>query len=130
MSRKHSKNKGMPETIDEHIKCRFEFGETMLHWAATSCDAEAVALLIAARADVNVRNSYGLTPLHKAAIRGDGTVCRLLMAAKADIHAKDVHGRTPHDLAKDPAVLAMLVAEAFRQRQAVTHPPTRPSSAM
>jgi ankyrin repeat protein len=130
MSRKHEKRKERSEAINEVIQRRYEFGETILHLAATSCDAEAVAVLIAARADVNVRNSYGLTPLHKAAIRGDGTVCRLLMAAKADIHAKDDHGRTPHDLAKDPAVLAMLVAEAFRQRQAVAHPPTRRSSAM
>ena len=130
MSRKDGKRRKVSETINEVIQWRNEFGETVLHLAATSCEAETVAVLIAARADVNAQNNYGLTPLHKAAIRGDGTVCRLLMAAKADIHAKDDHGRTPHDLAKDPAVLAMLVAEAFRQRQAVAHPPTRRSSAM
>lgn len=130
MSRKHGKGKKRSETIKEVIQWRNEFGETMLHLAATSCDAEAVAMLITARAEVNVRNSYGLTPLHKAAIRGDGTVCDLLVAAKADIHAKDGHGRTPQDLAKDPAVLALLVAYAFRQRQALAHPPARCSSAM
>ncbi len=130
MSRKRGKHKGMPETIDENIHWRCEFGESILHLAATRCDAEAVAVLIAGCADVNARNNYGLTPLHKAAIRGDATVCRLLMAAKADIHARDVHGRTPRDLATDPAVLATLAAETFRQRQAVAHPPSRRSSAM
>src|SRR2546428_13948028 len=45
-------------------------GTTALHWAAFNDDAETVALLVGARANVNVVNRYGVPPLALASTNG------------------------------------------------------------
>jgi ankyrin repeat protein len=71
--------------------------ETMspLHLAAQHGYTEAAALLLANKADVNIRNRPGMTPLHFAVERGNRDVVKLLLANKADINARDNEGKTP-----------------------------------
>ncbi len=60
---------------------------------------EIVELLIAAGADINVKNRGGGTPLYDAAFRGRKEIAELLIAKGADVNAKGVDGITPLDLA-------------------------------
>src|SRR5262245_33449326 len=46
-------------------------GTTALHWAAYNDDAETVALLVRARANVNAVNRYGVPPLALACTNGN-----------------------------------------------------------
>lgn len=67
-----------------------------LHTAAGKGDAEGVAALIAAGADVNQQDQYGYTALHYADPESPETVIELLAAgARTDI--EDHSGRTPMD---------------------------------
>ena len=56
-----------------------------------------VELLIAAGADVNVKNQRGRTPLYDAAIWDRKDIAKLLFAAGADVNAKNKRGKTPLD---------------------------------
>jgi len=60
-----------------------------------------VELLIAAGADVNVKNQRGRTPLYDAAIWDRKDIAKLLFDAGADVNAKDNDGKTPLDAAKE-----------------------------
>ena len=60
-----------------------------------------VELLIAAGADVNVKNQRGWTPLYDAAIWDRKDIAKLLFDAGADVNAKDNDGKTPLDAAKE-----------------------------
>ncbi len=51
-------------------------GTTALHWAVYHDDADLVARLIKAGADVNAANDYGSTPLTEAATAGDAAVIK------------------------------------------------------
>jgi ankyrin repeat protein len=63
--------------------------------AAYSGDKAMVELLIAHKADLNVRDQYGFTPLHMAAYHGHADIVDILLAAGAEINAKDKDGNTP-----------------------------------
>jgi uncharacterized protein len=65
--------------------------------------AETVKLLLAAGADINVRDRGGQTPLHGAAASGWNQVITVLAEGKADLFAKDSRGRTAADLTKGEA---------------------------
>ncbi|KQO18937.1 hypothetical protein ASF11_25525 [Acidovorax sp. Leaf76] len=58
-----------------------------LHAAAARGDTAKVQKLVAARAEVNARDSYGRTPLHVATFARQRDVIRLLVQAQADINA-------------------------------------------
>ena len=58
-----------------------------LHAAAARGDTAKVQKLVAARADVNARDSYGRTPLHVATFARQRDVIRLLVQAQADTNA-------------------------------------------
>ncbi len=62
--------------------------DTPLHKVALSGPAIAAEVLLAKRADVNVKNKFGETPLHLAAWGGNVPVAMLLLARGADVHAK------------------------------------------
>jgi len=70
-------------------------GQTPLHVAAQAKQPEAVALLLAAGADIRAVDAEKYTPLQRAAFVGDAESCRRLREAGADVKAVEVMGRTP-----------------------------------
>ena len=61
---------------------------------------EAVRVLLAAGADINVVNEADFTALHGAAMRGLNEVIEYLVAEGADIDARDFRGRTAFRMAE------------------------------
>src|ERR1700736_4466342 len=59
-----------------------------MHNAARAGDVERVKALLAAGADVNLRDSLGGTALHDAAWAGDKTIVTLLLDHGADVNAR------------------------------------------
>jgi len=55
-------------------------GTTALHWAVYHDDAEAVRLLVRARADANAVNRYGVPPLALASTNGNAVIVALASA--------------------------------------------------
>ncbi len=88
-------------------------GMTALHWAAKNGDADLVATLIAAGANVRATSRLGAyTPLHLAASAGAAPVVDALLRADAQVDAATSTGATPLMLAAAagsvPAVDALL----------------------
>ena len=69
-------------------------GTTPLHWAVHNNDAELVAKLIAAGANVNVANDYGATPMSEAAVTANIDVLKALLAAGASVESANADGQT------------------------------------
>jgi ankyrin repeat protein len=65
--------------------------------------AETVKQLLAAGADINIKDRSGQTPLHGAAAQGWNSVITVLVEGKADLFARDSRGRTAADLTKGEA---------------------------
>jgi ankyrin repeat protein len=70
-------------------------GWTPLHKAVDMGDKNVAGLLLANKADVNVKDSKGWTPLHGAAEKGFRDMVELLLANKADVNAKTNKGSVP-----------------------------------
>jgi len=86
-------------------------GNTPLHVAAAQGDAEKVAALIAAGANVKATSHNRSTALHLAAWSGNADVIKLLLAAGAEPLAQDYDYRTPlHYSSTKAAVDAVLAA--------------------
>ena len=68
---------------------------------------EIIQQLIAAGADVNVKDRNNSTPLHFA--RTDGKV-KQLIAAKADVNARNQYGTTPLHVARTDGIVQQLIA--------------------
>jgi ankyrin repeat protein/Tfp pilus assembly protein PilP len=69
--------------------------ETPLHAAASLGDPGVVQQLLAAHADVNLRDRYNRTPIVHALAENHGSVVALLVANGADIKTPDSLGLTP-----------------------------------
>jgi ankyrin repeat protein len=82
-----------------------------LHAAAYRGDVRAVQQLLAAGADVDVRDSEGSLPLHEAAAAGHVAVAQLLLESGAAVDARDAQQRTPLHAAVRPGHVA--VADAL-----------------
>ena len=61
----------------------------------------AVRQHIAARSDLNVKNSSGLTALHVAATKGDLPMVKLLAEGGADVNRPGPSGKTPVAMARE-----------------------------
>jgi ankyrin repeat protein len=70
-------------------------GRSALHMAAHANDAEKVAELIAAGANLGLQDRIGYTPLHMAAQQYSVEAARLLLDAGAAVDPVDAHGNTP-----------------------------------
>lgn len=80
---------------------RNAFKVTSLHAALAGPQPGIARLLVAAGADVNMRQQAGFTPLHEAAHIGDVDLCKLLLEHGADRSAKEDNGKTPADTARE-----------------------------
>ena len=69
-------------------------GTTPLHWAVHNDDADLVAKLIAAGANVNTANDYGATPMSEAAVNANVDVLKALLAAGANVEAANSDDQT------------------------------------
>jgi ankyrin repeat protein len=69
-------------------------GTTPLHWAVHYDDAELVARLIEAGANVSVANDYGATPMSEAAVAANPGVLTALVKAGADVDSPNADGQT------------------------------------
>ena len=68
----------------------------------------AIAVLLNAGANPNVRDHMGITPLHRVADRGDSTAVAWLLDAGANANVQNQFGWTPlHDAAKQGYTAAM-----------------------
>ncbi len=85
---------GSPNAKDSH-------GFTILDWAARTGHAEAIAELVRAGADPDLRDSgpNGWTPLHHAVHKNQPGSVRALLAAGADVNGRSDNGLTPLMLA-------------------------------
>jgi len=63
--------------------------------AATLNKTSVAAVLIGAKADINIRDAQGFTPLHWAAFKGFPEMTKLLVEKGADVNAKSQLGLTP-----------------------------------
>lgn len=94
-------------------------GETPLHWAASSDDADVAAVLIAAGADIEAADGSIGTPLDNAIGYGCWNVARLLVAAGARVDklwhaaALGLTDRVRELLDADPAPSAADIDQAF-----------------
>merc|ERR1711865_719000 len=80
-------------------RCGFTY-DTPLHFAAMAGDAEAIANLVLARADVNAKREDKSTPLHIAAEYCNIAAVMSLLSARADVNARNLHGNTSLAVAK------------------------------
>ena len=97
-------------------RARGQYGDALLHGAASLDRADLAAVLIAHGADVNVRNDSGQTPLHFAARQGSRAVAELLLASGADVNVQANDIRTPLNevYGNDPAMKALLERHGAR----------------
>ncbi|ETO09291.1 ankyrin-repeat-containing protein [Reticulomyxa filosa] len=87
--------------------CRM--GNTPLHEAVNKgnikvlnfCCLLFVELLIAAKADLNIKNALGLTPLALACLNGDLSIVKILLHSNADVNIQDNDGKTAYLHAKE-----------------------------
>ncbi|MHC4545322.1 MAG: ankyrin repeat domain-containing protein, partial [Planctomycetota bacterium] len=97
-------------------------GTTALYWAAsgTKNSKEAIQLLLAAGADINVKRTTkpneGFGLLHVASKNSNERVVEFLIAKGLDINAETATGRTPLELARDTTRLG---SAAKKRRKAI-----------
>jgi hypothetical protein len=86
--------KRAPMTPPSLIELESE-GFAPLHMAAFMGQEKAVTFLLAAGADVNLKDKTGATALHSAAHHGNETLVQELLEGGADVNARTQKGFTP-----------------------------------
>jgi hypothetical protein len=66
-----------------------------LHAAVAANDIKILRRLLAAGADVDIRDRFGAAPLHAAAGSANVEICGILLSAGADVNATDVRDQAP-----------------------------------
>lgn len=85
-------------------------GQTPLHLAALTGNADAAAELLSRSAEVDARDCRGRTPLYGAAMCGQPAVVEVLLQHGADPTLASDDGRTPLTLATSgPEVMRLLI---------------------
>jgi len=87
--------------LQVNVNGQDERGSTALHMASANGHVEAMKLLLAAGASVDLCNAEGNSPLHWACSNGRGEAVRLLMEHKAEPSKLNAFERTPVDDALD-----------------------------
>jgi len=81
---------------------------TSLHKAVEDGNYPAVRKHIAAKSDLNTKNTSGWTALHLAAMKGDLAMVQLLAEAGADVKRTGPEGKTPIDLARSKGLTSIV----------------------
>ena len=84
---------GEPKWNNEKV---FEFkGYTALHYAVNNITSyETAQVLVAHRANLNIKDNEGNTPLHLIQV-GEPKIAELLILNGADVNAKNLKNQTP-----------------------------------
>jgi uncharacterized protein len=82
--------------------------QTTLMLAAVSGDAQAIGLLLAAKADPNAIDRQGQTALMKAAVNRRTDAVRMLIAGRADIFQTDFTGRSAKQYAREARAMNII----------------------
>ena len=81
------------------IDHKYQFGFTLLHYAAKENRVEVIEYLVTSGCDANAVDDDGQTPLHKSAMFGHQQSVQLLIDKEADVNKADINGNTPLHLA-------------------------------
>ena len=86
----------LKNTIDHsEIDHQYQFGFTLLHYAAKENRVEVIEYLVTNGCDINVVDDDEQTPLHKSAMFGHVQSPQLLINKGANINKMDNNGNTP-----------------------------------
>ena len=85
----------------ENKKPADQYGDTLLHTAATYGRVEICHFILEKITEKNPSNNYGATPFHVAADYGNYSVCRLMLSNIQNYEPIDGNGKTPFQLAKE-----------------------------
>ena len=86
----------LTKTIDvSQINRKYQFGFTLLHYAAKENRLEVIEYLVSSGCDINVVDDDGQTPLHKSAMLGRAESVKLLIDKGASVNQIDNNGNTP-----------------------------------
>ena len=80
-----------PSQIDHN----YEFGYTLLHYAAKDNRLEVIEYLVSSGCDINAVDDDEQTPLHKSAMFGHTEAVKLLVSRGANVNQIDNNGNTP-----------------------------------
>ena len=100
-------------------------GETLLHLAASDNQPTVVAILLNARADINIKDYVSEnTALHKAAFKGHLDVIRTLLERGADVNLRNKMGRTcvEHARLNGRAAIAEFLAGVIQRTHTLRTP--------
>ena len=88
--------KELPKVIDlAHINHKYQFGFTLLHYAAKENRLEVIEYLVSSGCDINAVDDNGQAPLHKSAMFGHTESVKLLIDKGANVNQIDNNGNTP-----------------------------------
>lgn len=79
---------GNPDMVDDQSR-------TGLHYAAMNGNLQILAILIKAKAKLNIEDKLGDTPLHLAAEQGQTEAAELLLDVGAEVDPQNKDGMTP-----------------------------------
>ena len=77
------------------IDHQYQFGFTLLHYAAKENRVEVIEYLVTSGCDINAVDDDGQTPLHKSAMFGQRQSAELLINKGANVNTIDNNGNTP-----------------------------------
>ena len=84
------------KTIDvSQINHKYQFGFTLLHYAAKENRLEVIEYLVSNGCDINAVDDEGQTPLHKSTAFGQAESVKLLIDKGANVNQIDNNGNTP-----------------------------------
>ena len=86
----------LKNTIDlSEINHKYQFGFTLLHYAAKENRVEVIEYLVTSGCDINAVDDDEQTPLHKSAMFGHVQSIQLLIDKGAIVNKVDINGNTP-----------------------------------
>ena len=101
-------NNLIDQSSEEELAQVDEYGNTVLHYAASRDISGIVMKLLTKKLDSNKKNLTGETPLHFAAFSNQKDVVKILITKGADPTIENKDKQTPHLVASDPIIQEIL----------------------